>query len=120
MWAYGMVLYEMAVAYKPSQVKGYNPESGEIPFRKYDWKGRSEELKKFNNCMHEFGSRKKNYSWRSFTTSILYCSNLILDKARFLKSIDNHFCDKNDFIFRFEIFYIFYFYIKDLCILKLF
>lgn len=45
MWAYGMVLYEMAVAYKPSQVKGYNPDSGEIPFRKYDWKGKSEELK---------------------------------------------------------------------------
>ena len=43
----------MAVAYKPSQVKGYNPESGEIPFRKYDWKGRSEELKNLiTACMN--------------------------------------------------------------------
>ena len=44
MWSLGMTLYEMAVAYKPTQIKGYNPEDGEIPFRKRDWRGRSEEL----------------------------------------------------------------------------
>ena len=36
---------EMAVAYKPTQVGGYEYGTGDLPFRKRDWRGRSEELK---------------------------------------------------------------------------
>lgn len=45
MWSFGLTLYEMAVAYKPTQVKNYKYNTGELPFRKYDWRGKSEELK---------------------------------------------------------------------------
>ena len=38
MWSFGIVLYEMAVAYKPTQVKKYQYGSGPIPFRPRDWK----------------------------------------------------------------------------------
>mgnify|MGYP002633041305 CR=1 FL=1 len=38
MWAFGIMLYEMCVAYKPTQVKGYAYGSGPIPFRPRDWK----------------------------------------------------------------------------------
>jgi serine/threonine protein kinase len=38
MWAFGIVLYEMCVAYKPTQVKNYRYGQGPIPFRPRDWK----------------------------------------------------------------------------------
>ena len=44
MWALGVILYKMAVAYKPTQITGYKYGSGPIPFRKIDWKKRSPEL----------------------------------------------------------------------------
>jgi len=43
-WALGVVLYKMAVAYKPTQITGYKYGSGPIPFRKVDWRKRSPEL----------------------------------------------------------------------------
>jgi len=43
-WALGIVLYKMAVAYKPTQITGYKYGSGPIPFRKIDWRKRSPEL----------------------------------------------------------------------------
>lgn len=43
-WSLGLTLYEMAVAYKPTQVKGYEYGQGELPFRKRDWRNRSTEL----------------------------------------------------------------------------
>jgi len=44
MWALGIILYKMAVAYKPTQIAGYKYGGGPIPFRKIDWKKRSPEL----------------------------------------------------------------------------
>ena len=38
MWAFGVILYEMCVAYKPTQVKNYRYGNGPIPFRQRDWK----------------------------------------------------------------------------------
>ena len=38
MWSFGILLYQMAVAYVPSQVKNYKYGSGPLPFRQRDWK----------------------------------------------------------------------------------
>lgn len=38
MWSYGLLLYELAVAYKPTQVNNYEYGTGDIPFRKPDWR----------------------------------------------------------------------------------
>jgi calcium/calmodulin-dependent protein kinase I len=43
-WALGVVLYKMAVAYRPTQITGFKYGSGPIPFRKIDWRKRSPEL----------------------------------------------------------------------------
>lgn len=40
-WCFGLMLYEMAVAYKPTQLKSYSSNKGDIPFRKIDWKRKS-------------------------------------------------------------------------------
>ena len=58
-WSLGLTLYEMAVAYKPSQVKGYEYGSGEIPFRKRDWRNRSEELKNLIKSCLEIDPEKR-------------------------------------------------------------
>lgn len=44
MWWFGLMLYEMAVAYKPTQIKDYSYTAGEIPFRRVDWRRKSPEL----------------------------------------------------------------------------
>lgn len=44
MWAVGIALYKMAVAYKPTQINGYTVGKDPIPFRKIDWRKRSPEL----------------------------------------------------------------------------
>jgi serine/threonine protein kinase len=52
MWCFGLILYEMAVAYKPTQIKNYSYKSGDIPFRKYDWRSKSADLKDLiSKCM---------------------------------------------------------------------
>lgn len=38
MWSFGILLYQMCVAYLPTQVKGYTHGSGPIPFRSRDWR----------------------------------------------------------------------------------
>ena len=38
MWAFGIILYELTVAYKPTQVRQYKYGSGPIPFFQRDWK----------------------------------------------------------------------------------
>ena len=39
MWAFGVILYEMCVAYKPTSVNNYAYRSNEpIPFYKRDWR----------------------------------------------------------------------------------
>ncbi len=37
MWAFGLCLYQMAVAYLPTAIKQYRYGSGPLPFRKIDW-----------------------------------------------------------------------------------
>ena len=37
-WSFGILLYELCVAYKPTQVKNYRYGSGPIPFRDRDWR----------------------------------------------------------------------------------
>jgi serine/threonine protein kinase len=44
MWCYGLILYEMAVAYKPTVMKNFSYSDGEIPFRKVDWRRKSPQL----------------------------------------------------------------------------
>jgi len=43
-WALGIVMYKMAVAYKPTQMPGYKTYNAPVPFRKQDWRDRSQEL----------------------------------------------------------------------------
>ena len=38
MWSFGVMLYEMCVAYKPTVIKNYQYGSGPIPFMQRDWK----------------------------------------------------------------------------------
>lgn len=58
-WSLGLTLYEMAVAYKPTQVKNYCYSSGELPFRKFDWRGKSEELKNLISACMELDPEKR-------------------------------------------------------------
>lgn len=44
MWSFGILLYELACAYKPTGVKGYKYGSGPIPFVARDWRQRSKAL----------------------------------------------------------------------------
>lgn len=44
MWSFGILLYEMACAYKPTAVKGYKYGSGPIPFAASDWRKRSKAM----------------------------------------------------------------------------
>lgn len=58
-WSLGICLYKMCCAYRPSQVRGYRYGTGPIPFRKFDWKNRSEELKDLVTKMLEFEPEKR-------------------------------------------------------------
>jgi serine/threonine protein kinase len=62
MWSFGVVLYEMAVAYKPTQISNYRYGmlkwgysfigSGPVPFRTSDWKYRGRLLPDLvRNCL---------------------------------------------------------------------
>ena len=44
MFSFGVVLYELAAAYKPTAVKNYRYGSGPIPFRNVDWRKRNVNL----------------------------------------------------------------------------
>mmetsp|Transcript_21233 Transcript_21233/g.20385 ORF Transcript_21233/g.20385 Transcript_21233/m.20385 type:complete len:103 (+) Transcript_21233:808-1116(+) len=37
-WAFGVMLYEMCTAYKPTKLLNYRYGSGPIPFRDRDWR----------------------------------------------------------------------------------
>ena len=41
MWGFGICLYEMAAAYKPTAVRNYSYASGPIPFVNRDWRKRN-------------------------------------------------------------------------------
>ena len=45
MWSFGVMLYEMSTAYKPTAMKNYQYGSGPIPYRNIDWRKRSKHLK---------------------------------------------------------------------------
>ena len=52
MWSFGIVLYELATAYKPTAVKNYKYGSGPIPFRNVDWRKRDKTLQDLiENCL---------------------------------------------------------------------
>ena len=38
LWGVGVIIYQMCVGYKPTQVKKYSYGSGPIPFRPRDWR----------------------------------------------------------------------------------
>jgi len=40
-WAFGVMLYEMCCAYKPTTLQNYRYGSGPIPFRERDWRKHS-------------------------------------------------------------------------------
>lgn len=43
-WSFGIVLYELATTYKPTQVKGFKYGTAPIPFVKSDWRKRKVSL----------------------------------------------------------------------------
>jgi serine/threonine protein kinase len=59
MWALGVTLYKMAVAYKPTQIAGYKYGNGPVPFRKVDWRKRSHELQDLITNLLEVDSNKR-------------------------------------------------------------
>jgi serine/threonine protein kinase len=59
LWSLGIVLYKMAVAYKPTQIAGYKYGTGPIPYRKIDWKKRSPELQDLVTKLLEFDPEKR-------------------------------------------------------------
>jgi len=59
MWALGIVLYKMAVAYKPTQIAGYKYGKEPIPFRKVDWRKRSHEIQDLILRMLEIDPEKR-------------------------------------------------------------
>lgn len=45
MWSFGILLYEMAVAYKPTAIKNYRYNlTDDIPFWHSDWKKKDRKL----------------------------------------------------------------------------
>lgn len=59
MWALGVVLYKMAVAYKPTQITGYKYGNGPIPFIKAHWKKLSPEIQDLVVKLLEFDPAKR-------------------------------------------------------------
>ena len=45
MWAFGVMLYEMCTAYKPTKLFNYRYGSGPIPFRDRDWRKHNKLIK---------------------------------------------------------------------------
>jgi serine/threonine protein kinase len=44
MWAFGICLYEMSTAYKPTAVRNFSYSNGAIPFVARDWRKRNKHL----------------------------------------------------------------------------
>jgi len=44
MFSFGILLYEMAVAYKPTSIMNYKYSLDALPFRQQDWKKRDKLL----------------------------------------------------------------------------
>ena len=45
MWAFGVMLYEMCTAYKPTKLLNYRYGSGPVPFRDRDWRKHNKYIK---------------------------------------------------------------------------
>ena len=45
LWSFGVMLYEMCTAYKPTKLLNYRYGSGPIPFRDRDWKKHNKFIK---------------------------------------------------------------------------
>ena len=44
MWSFGICLYEMSTAYKPTAVRNFSYGSGPLPFLPRDWRKRNKQL----------------------------------------------------------------------------
>jgi serine/threonine protein kinase len=74
MWAFGVSLYQMAVAYFPTAIKKYKYQDGPIPFRRSDWKTFDfQKLKNLIECCINVDSSKRisaqdamNHEWFDF------------------------------------------------------
>lgn len=54
MFSFGVVLYELSTAYKPTAVRNYKYGSGPIPFRNVDWRNRNKQLQDLiESCLHQ-------------------------------------------------------------------
>mmetsp|Transcript_48139 Transcript_48139/g.35328 ORF Transcript_48139/g.35328 Transcript_48139/m.35328 type:complete len:87 (+) Transcript_48139:663-923(+) len=59
MWGVGVLLYEMATAYKPTMVENYRYGSGPLPFRRMDWRKRSKNLQDLISQCFEMNPEKR-------------------------------------------------------------
>jgi serine/threonine protein kinase len=59
MWSFGVVLYELSTAYKPTAVKNYRYGEGPIPFRAVDWRKRDKSLQDLISACLEMDPTKR-------------------------------------------------------------
>jgi len=59
MFSFGVVLYEMTTAYKPTAVKNFKYGSGPIPFRNVDWRKRNRNLQGLIELMLHMDASKR-------------------------------------------------------------
>jgi serine/threonine protein kinase len=59
MWSFGINLYEMAVAYKPTAIKNYKYSDGPVKFWSNDWKEQSRSLQDLIHQCIQVDPRKR-------------------------------------------------------------
>ena len=59
MWAFGVMLYEMCTAYKPTKLQNYRYGSGPIPYRDRDWRKHNKQIKDLINSCLEIDPAKR-------------------------------------------------------------
>ena len=59
MFSFGVVLYELSTAYKPTAVRNFKYGSGPIPFKNVDWRKRNKQLQNLIEACMEIDPSKR-------------------------------------------------------------